>query len=112
MDYRKYRWGIPALLLAIGLLSACGSPAAPPPAAATVAAPAEAAPAPAAAATTSPVAEAATAAPAEEAPAGDAPVAAPAAPVDWLQSASLEGDYFTLGNPDAPVRVLDYSDFL
>lgn len=34
------------------------------------------------------------------------------ATVDWLSTASIEGDYYVLGNPNAPVRLIDYSDFL
>ncbi len=32
--------------------------------------------------------------------------------VDWLQVASKEGDLYVLGNPNAPIRLVDYSDFL
>ena len=89
MAFRKLRWMAPALMLAIGLLAACGGAGAaiPPTAAPTSFAPTTTAAAPAEA-------------------------ASPPAQADWLQTASLEGDYFVLGNPDAPVRVLDYSDFL
>jgi hypothetical protein len=31
---------------------------------------------------------------------------------DWTQVAGVEGDLYVLGNPDAPVRIIDYSDFL
>ena len=31
---------------------------------------------------------------------------------DWLNTAAVEGDYYILGNPAAPVRLTDYSDFL
>jgi len=31
---------------------------------------------------------------------------------NWLQTASLDGDHYLLGNPAAPVRITDYSDFL
>jgi protein-disulfide isomerase len=31
---------------------------------------------------------------------------------DWSQVAGQEGDLYVLGNPDAPVRIVDYSDFL
>jgi hypothetical protein len=34
------------------------------------------------------------------------------APTDWATTATLEGDYYVLGNPAAPVRLIDYSDFL
>ncbi len=37
------------------------------------------------------------------------PTATP--PPNWLKSASIEGDYYLLGNPAAPVRLVDYSDF-
>lgn len=30
---------------------------------------------------------------------------------DWLQTASVDGDYYVLGNPASPVRLIDYSDF-
>ena len=32
--------------------------------------------------------------------------------VDWLQVAGKEGDLYVLGNPNAPIRLVDYSDFL
>ena len=32
--------------------------------------------------------------------------------VDWLQVAGKEGDLYVLGNPNAPIRMVDYSDFL
>jgi len=31
---------------------------------------------------------------------------------DWATTTPLEGDYFVLGNPDAPLLLIDYSDFL
>jgi protein-disulfide isomerase len=34
------------------------------------------------------------------------------AATDWSQVAGQEGDLYVLGNPDAPVRIVDYSDFL
>jgi len=34
------------------------------------------------------------------------------APVDWLATASREGNVYILGNPNAPIRLNDYSDFL
>ncbi len=40
----------------------------------------------------------------------DTAVAAPA--TDWLTTVSVVGDYYVLGNPAAPVRLIDYSDFL
>ena len=37
---------------------------------------------------------------------------ASAAPVtDWTQVVTAEGDYFVLGNPAAPVRLVDFSNF-
>ncbi len=114
MACRTKNWGASALLLALVSLSACGAggdtvalPQAEAPSAATVA---EAAAVQAG--TTVPVEAVATLAPAIAETAAEAPEAAPAAPVDWLQTASVEGDYFVLGNPEAPVRILDYSDFL
>jgi len=40
-------------------------------------------------------------------PEGVAPASA-----DWLTTVTVDGDYYVLGNPAAPVRLLDYSDFL
>jgi hypothetical protein len=31
---------------------------------------------------------------------------------DWTAVASLEDELYVLGNPDAPIRLIDYSDFL
>lgn len=31
---------------------------------------------------------------------------------DWVNVASVEGDLYIRGNPNAPLRLLDYSDFL
>lgn len=83
------------VLLAFGVvLAACG------------AGPAPAAPAPPpATATPSSQADVAAAAPTDE------PVAV-ATPADWLNTVTPDGDYYVLGNPAAPVRLLDYSDFL
>jgi protein-disulfide isomerase len=36
----------------------------------------------------------------------------PAAPADWGAVATVEGDYIILGNPAAPIRLIDYSDFM
>ena len=33
-------------------------------------------------------------------------------PVNWLMTATKEGDRYILGNPNAPIRLVDYSDFL
>lgn len=34
------------------------------------------------------------------------------APVVWSTVASVDGDYYILGNPAAPIRLVDYADFL
>ena len=31
---------------------------------------------------------------------------------DWVNTASVDGDFFVRGNPNAPIRMIDYSDFL
>lgn len=31
---------------------------------------------------------------------------------DWVNIASVDGDFFVRGNPSAPIRMVDYSDFL
>jgi hypothetical protein len=31
---------------------------------------------------------------------------------DWLTTVTVVGDYYILGNPDAPIRLVDYGDFL
>ena len=33
------------------------------------------------------------------------------APADWTTTATVEGDYYVLGNPQAPIRFIDFSDF-
>ncbi len=40
------------------------------------------------------------------------PVAEPTEEPDWTQTASIEGDFYVLGNPAAPIRLVDFSDFL
>lgn len=40
------------------------------------------------------------------------PAVEPAAVTDWTDVVTVEGDYFVRGNPAAPVRLVDYSDFL
>ena len=41
------------------------------------------------------------------------PTEAPATEVpDWTQVASVEGEFYILGNPAAPVRLVDFSDFM
>ena len=48
---------------------------------------------------------------APEPPAADAPDAQPAQ-VAWADVATVDGDYFVRGNPAAPIRLVDFSDFL
>jgi hypothetical protein len=67
---------------------------------------------------------AASAPPATDTPAPQATATSTAAPVavatkpptavlmDWANTAGIEGDYYVLGNPAAPIRLVDYSDFL
>ncbi len=31
---------------------------------------------------------------------------------DWTETATVDGDYYVLGNPAAPIRLVDYSDFM
>jgi hypothetical protein len=35
----------------------------------------------------------------------------PTALADWTTTATVEGDYYVLGNPQAPIRLIDFSDF-
>ena len=37
---------------------------------------------------------------------------APDAQVAWADVATVDGDYFVRGNPAAPIRLIDFSDFL
>lgn len=101
---RLRTWGALAVL---GLaLSACppaapSAPVAAPPTAAatltpTVAPNADALPTPATAAT----------------PNTAEPAAAMDTTVDWTTVATVDGDYYVLGNPAAPIRLIDYGDFL
>ena len=84
---RKLCRAIPALLSVAVALAACAAQSAPATAPATVAA-----------------------APATSQPATTSDAAA--APADWLNTATVDGDYYVLGNPGAAVRRTDYSDFL
>lgn len=34
------------------------------------------------------------------------------APTDWLTTVTVEDGLYILGNPNAPIRLIDYSDFL
>lgn len=47
-----------------------------------------------------------------EAETDSATEAAAPAVSDWTQFVAVEGDYYLLGNPEAPVLILDVSDFL
>ena len=43
----------------------------------------------------------------------DTPTPEPVAElVDWTTTASVDGDHYVLGNPNAPIRLIDFSDFL
>lgn len=109
----------PALLILSGCGSAAPAPTAAPPTQASTTEPAappthtplpaqtEAMPEPAAAG------EQATVAPTEPEATTPPEPAPPAAEVDWLTVEGKTADDFTyLGNPDAPVTIIDYSDFL
>ena len=100
---------LPVAAAALILLAACGASTR------QSAAPATTAPVTEAAVTAAAVASPAEALPvaAASAPAVEAAsVAVPAAvPTDWLTTVTVEGDYYVLGNPAAPVRLVDYSDF-
>ncbi|MDQ3250176.1 MAG: hypothetical protein M3Q45_13330 [Chloroflexota bacterium] len=39
-------------------------------------------------------------------------IALPSPAEDWVNTVNVEGDYYIRGNPDAPVLLTDYSDFL
>ncbi|MBX3052974.1 MAG: hypothetical protein KF753_15940 [Caldilineaceae bacterium] len=118
------QYWLPTALLACLLLTACGSPApepqavdvrttpVPAPEATTAPAPTETPePAPVAA---EPIATmpAATAPPATVQPAVEpVPTSALEPEPDWTQTASLVDGLYVLGNPNAPIRLVDYSDF-
>lgn len=102
-----------SLLLSVLALAGCTAarPEPSPPAAATVA------PAPTAGADTeteapAPALPTPTAVPeatiAQEEPAAEAPEAQ----VAWADVSTVDGDYFVRGNPAAPIRLIDFSDFL
>lgn len=38
--------------------------------------------------------------------------ATPTPTPDWLSTVTVEGEFYVLGNPNAPIRLVDYSDFL
>lgn len=107
-----------ALLLALVLLAACGGPT-PAPAIEPTAPPAAADGATAEPTATAPVATA-TLPPSPEPTAANTPAptaepdpAASVAAVDWaaVESETADG-FFVRGNPDAPILIRDYSDFL
>ncbi len=109
------------LLLCVGVMAAACADrpqtAAPARAAPTEAVVAEAAPAPtpvaASPADADRAAEAQSAAetPSEAETDSATEAAAPAAR-DWTQFVAVEGNYYLMGNPEAPVLILDVSDFL
>ena len=99
-------WIYLVAVLSMALLTACigvsstvsGPPTAPAPTATTQAA--------------ATLAVEATVAPADT-PVLDTPTPeAVAEAVDWTTTASVDGDYYVLGNPNAPIRLIDFSDFL
>ena len=59
--------------------------------------------------------------PAEDAAAAAPPILVPteepvdtpiAETPDWTITAAVDGDYYILGNPQAPIRLIDFSDFM
>ena len=120
--YLVRRWWPAAcawLLLCVGVMAAaCADQpqttapesAAPATVVVTEAAPTPGAAARADAARASEAQDAAEAPPAAEA-ASETEPAAPAAR-DWTQFVAVEEDYYLLGNPEAPILILDVSDFL
>ncbi len=98
------------LLAVVLLLAACGRSATP---TADVAATATTAPAAVIVATTAPLTTTTETMATGEITTGAVTTATvPGQTADWLNTASVEGDYYILGNPAAPVRLTDYSDFL
>lgn len=94
-------------LLAFWLLTACGAPQAPASAGSDTP---SAIPPPTEVAAAPPPPPTDTPAPiATDTPTVEPPTATPG---DWANTASVEGDYYLLGNPAAPIRLVDYSDFL
>lgn len=102
-------------LAVVLFLAACGSAEPQAPIAPTVAAVAQQT-APTAPATVAPTD---TPASPPTAPATVAPTMAPTTVVtvattsnDWVNTASADGDLYVRGNPSAPIRLIDFSDFL
>ena len=103
------------LLWGMVMVAACSSPSPAAPSAVTttpavnaVAATAQPADSPTAVPATAP-AEVAS----EAAPTSAPPTATPIPEAeDWSQTVTVEGDLFIRGNPAAPIRLVDYSDFM
>ncbi len=87
-------------VVALGLILSACAPVAP-----SVSPPAQTVPSPAVTVTPT-VAPTPTTAP------ESVPDAAVDPSVDWTTVATIEGDYYILGNPAAPIRLIDYGDFL
>ncbi len=104
-------WVFVTLILWVGSLSlvACRMPEPD-----TVATPAEPTPEPVAEVAAAPTATEEPAAPAAQAEPAAEPVPEVAAPadMDWTHHVTVSEEYYVLGNPDAPVLIVDVSDFL
>lgn len=100
----------PILLACLLLIAACGSATPEQPAAGENVAPVAVVEATATPIPTEPPAATATS---ESAPvaAEQAPTSTPEPEPDWTQTATLVDGLYVLGNPNAPIRLIDYSDF-
>lgn len=116
----QIRFSALLLTLALLLMAGCGAPATEQPAASENAAPVavdEATATPLPTDTPAPTDTHEPAPVAEEPTATSAPVAEPAPTdtpepePDWTQTVFIDGDLYIRGNPDAPIRLIDYSDF-
>ncbi len=106
----KLSWVVVSLLLA-----ACGSTAPQPPATATVIAvvqPTEVSAMSTVAPTDTPASSPTAPATAEATVAPTVVVTEATASTDWVNTASVDGDFYVRGNPSAPIRLIDFSDFL